>query len=92
MLCRRRTIAAIGQCCVARLRSRQGSACGGGKRHGGGAEKVNEPAEFREFMANRGFGITWADGAGFAKVMDDGNKAMGTAMKRNHETAGLAKG
>ena len=50
-------------------------------------KKVNEAAEFREFMANRGFGIKWADGAGFAKFMDDGNKAMGVAMK----AAGLAK-
>ena len=50
-------------------------------------KKVNESAEFREFMGNRGFGIKWADGAGFAKFMDDGNKAMGVAMK----AAGLAK-
>ena len=51
-------------------------------------KKVNEAAEFREFMANRGFGVRWADGAGFAKFMDEGNKAMGVAMK----AAGLAKG
>jgi tripartite-type tricarboxylate transporter receptor subunit TctC len=51
-------------------------------------KKVNESAEFREFMANRGFGVKWADAAGFAKFMDDGNKAMGVAMK----AAGLAKG
>jgi tripartite-type tricarboxylate transporter receptor subunit TctC len=51
-------------------------------------KKVNEAAEFREFMANRGFGVKWADGAGFAKFMDEGNKAMGVAMK----AAGLAKG
>jgi putative tricarboxylic transport membrane protein len=50
-------------------------------------KKVNEAAEFREFMANRGFGVKWADGAGFAKFMDEGNKAMGVAMK----AAGLAK-
>jgi tripartite-type tricarboxylate transporter receptor subunit TctC len=50
-------------------------------------KKVNESAEFREFMANRGFGVKWADGAGFAKFMDEGNKAMGVAMK----AAGLAK-
>ena len=46
-----------------------------------------DEAEFREFMGNRGFGIKWADGAGFAKFMDDGNNAMGVAMK----AAGLAK-
>jgi hypothetical protein len=39
-------------------------------------------------MANRGFGVRWADGAGFAKFMDEGDKAMGVAMK----AAGLAKG
>src|SRR4030095_15394126 len=44
-------------------------------------QKVNASAEFREFMANRGFGVRWADGAGFAKFMDEGNKAMGAAMK-----------
>src|SRR5919109_561629 len=50
-------------------------------------KKVNEAAEFREFMANRGFGVRWADGAGFAKFMDEGDRAMGAAMK----SAGLAK-
>ena len=49
---------------------------------------VNESAEFRDFMANRGFGVRWADGAGFAKYMEEGDKAMGVAMK----AAGLAKG
>jgi tripartite-type tricarboxylate transporter receptor subunit TctC len=51
-------------------------------------KKVNESAEFKEFMGNRGFGIKWADGPGFAKFMDEGNKAMGVAMK----AAGLSKG
>jgi putative tricarboxylic transport membrane protein len=51
-------------------------------------KKVNEAAEFREFMANRGFGVRWADGPGFARFMDEGDKAMGVAMK----AAGLAKG
>ena len=51
-------------------------------------KKVNEAAEFREFMANRGFGVRWADGPGFAAFMDEGDKAMGVAMK----AAGLAKG
>jgi hypothetical protein len=32
--------------------------------------------------------VKWADGAGFAKFMDEGNNAMGVAMK----AAGLAKG
>jgi tripartite-type tricarboxylate transporter receptor subunit TctC len=51
-------------------------------------KKVNESSEFREFMANRGFGVRWADGPGFGKFMEDGDKAMGVAMK----AAGLAKG
>jgi tripartite-type tricarboxylate transporter receptor subunit TctC len=51
-------------------------------------KKVNESAEFREFMSNRGFGVRWADGPGFASYMDEGDKAMGVAMK----AAGLAKG
>ena len=51
-------------------------------------KRVNESAEFRDFMSNRGFGVRWADGAGFASFMEEGNKAMGVAMK----SAGLAKG
>jgi tripartite-type tricarboxylate transporter receptor subunit TctC len=50
-------------------------------------KKVNDAAEFREFMANRGFGVRWADGAGFAKFMDEGNRQMGEAMR----AAGLAR-
>jgi len=38
-------------------------------------------------MSARGFGVKWADGAGFAKFMDEGNTAMGVAMK----AAGLAR-
>ena len=51
-------------------------------------KKVNESAEFRDFMANRGFGVRWADGPGFASFMAKGDAAMGAAMK----AAGLAKG
>jgi tripartite-type tricarboxylate transporter receptor subunit TctC len=50
-------------------------------------KKVNESKEFLEFMNNRGFGVKWADGAGFAKFMAEGDAAMGVAMK----AAGLAK-
>lgn len=50
-------------------------------------KKAYESAEFIDFMKNRGFGTTWADPAAFAKFMDDGNKAMGSAMA----AAGLAK-
>ncbi len=44
-------------------------------------KKINESKEFRDFMSARGFGVKWADGAGFAKFMDEGNTAMGVAMK-----------
>jgi tripartite-type tricarboxylate transporter receptor subunit TctC len=48
---------------------------------------VNESAEFRDFMAGRGFGVRWADGPGFAGFMQTSDAAMGIAMK----DAGLAK-
>ena len=35
----------------------------------------------RDFMANRGFGVKWADPAGFTSFMAASNTAMGTAMK-----------
>lgn len=50
-------------------------------------KKVNESKEFQDFMGNRGFGVRWADGAGFGKFMAEGDAAMGVAMK----AAGLAK-
>lgn len=50
-------------------------------------KKINESAEFKEFMGKRGFGIAYADGAGFAKFMDDGDAAMGETLKM----LGLAK-
>lgn len=50
-------------------------------------KKINESAEFKEFMNKRGFGIAYADRAGFAKFMDDGDAAMGETLR----TLGLAK-
>lgn len=50
-------------------------------------KKVNASKEFLEFMANRGFGVKWADQAGFAKFMAEGDAKMKTAMT----AAGLAK-
>ena len=50
-------------------------------------EQINKSKEFLDFMGGRGFGVRWADGPGFGKFMDEGNKAMGVAMK----AAGLAK-
>jgi tripartite-type tricarboxylate transporter receptor subunit TctC len=50
-------------------------------------KKASESKEFNEFMAARGFGVKFADPAGFAKFMADGDAAMKTAMT----AAGLAK-
>jgi tripartite-type tricarboxylate transporter receptor subunit TctC len=50
-------------------------------------KRANESKEFKEFMTNRGFGIKWADAAGFTQFMAAGDAAMGVAMK----AAGLAK-
>lgn len=50
-------------------------------------KKVNQSKEFLEFMANRGFGVKWADPAGFEKFMANGDAQMKAAMT----AAGLAK-
>ncbi|WP_375461801.1 tripartite tricarboxylate transporter substrate binding protein [uncultured Enterovirga sp.] len=54
---------------------------------GAALKKVFDSAGYKEFMTNRGFGMTWADAAGFATFMDAGDAKMGIAMK----AAGLAK-
>jgi tripartite-type tricarboxylate transporter receptor subunit TctC len=50
-------------------------------------KKAYDSKEFQDFMNARGFGMKFADQAGFAKFMADGDKAMGSAMT----AAGLAK-
>jgi tripartite-type tricarboxylate transporter receptor subunit TctC len=50
-------------------------------------KKAYDAKEYQDFMAGRGFGVKWADPAGFASFMEAGDKAMGAAMK----AAGLAK-
>lgn len=50
-------------------------------------ERVYKSSEYAEFMKSRGFGMDWADGPGFGKVMAETDAAMGVAMK----AAGLAK-
>lgn len=50
-------------------------------------KKAYESKEFNDFMNARGFGVKFADQAGFTKFMADGDKAMGSAMS----AAGLAK-
>jgi tripartite-type tricarboxylate transporter receptor subunit TctC len=50
-------------------------------------KKAYDSKEYKDFMASRGFGVTWAEPAGFASFMAEGDKAMGAAMT----AAGLAK-
>jgi tripartite-type tricarboxylate transporter receptor subunit TctC len=50
-------------------------------------KKAWDSKEFKEFMTNRGFGMTWGDAAQFATFMDASDRKMGEAMK----AAGLAK-
>jgi tripartite-type tricarboxylate transporter receptor subunit TctC len=50
-------------------------------------KKAYDSKEYKDFMSARGFGVVWADAAGFAAFMDNGDKQMGVAMK----AAGLAK-
>jgi tripartite-type tricarboxylate transporter receptor subunit TctC len=54
---------------------------------GAALKTVYDSAGYREFMSGRGFGMKWADAAGFASFMDEADKQMGEAMK----AAGLAK-
>lgn len=44
-------------------------------------KKANDSKEFRDFMASRGFGVKWADPAGFTNFMASSDAAMGSAMK-----------
>jgi tripartite-type tricarboxylate transporter receptor subunit TctC len=50
-------------------------------------QKAYESKDFKDFMANRGFGTIWGDAAHFAKFMDESDAKMGEAMK----AAGIAK-
>ncbi len=50
-------------------------------------KKAFESKEYSDFMNARGFGMKFADGPGFAKFMEEGDKAMASAMK----AAGLSK-
>jgi len=51
-------------------------------------KRAFDSREFQEFMAARGFGTIYADPAGFATFMAEGDRAMGEAMRG----AGLARG
>jgi len=50
-------------------------------------KKVNESKEFHDFMANRGFGVAYADGPAFGTFMDKGDADMGQILK----SLGMAK-
>ena len=50
-------------------------------------KKACESQEYRDFMANRGFGVRWADPDEFAKLMAASDEQMGGVMK----AVGLAK-
>lgn len=50
-------------------------------------KRIYDSREFQDFMNNRGFGMTWADPAGFAEFMTRGDAAMQTMMRG----AGLAR-
>jgi len=49
--------------------------------------KVFASNEYKEFMNNRGFGLAYADAAGFGRHMEAADKSLGDAMK----AAGLVK-
>jgi tripartite-type tricarboxylate transporter receptor subunit TctC len=43
--------------------------------------KINESKEFKDFMSTRGFGVAYADGAGFGKFMEKGDADMGQILQ-----------
>mgnify|MGYP001254149330 FL=1 len=49
--------------------------------------KVFQSQEYKDFLNARGFGLVYADAAGFARYMEQADKSLGDAMK----AAGLAK-
>ncbi len=50
-------------------------------------DKVYKSSEYQEFMNSRGFGLVYANAAGFATHLADADKSLGDAMK----AAGLAR-
>jgi tripartite-type tricarboxylate transporter receptor subunit TctC len=56
-------------------------------RLGPAIKKVHDSKEFRDFMAQRGFGVVWADAEGYRKHMADDLAKMGNVMK----AVGIAK-
>ena len=50
-------------------------------RLGAALKKIYESKEFQDFMGSRGFGLLYADAAGFEKFMAKGDSDMGVVMK-----------
>ncbi|MBK5205807.1 MAG: tripartite tricarboxylate transporter substrate binding protein [Polaromonas sp.] len=50
-------------------------------------KKINESKEYKDFMAGRGFGVAYADAAGFGKFMEKGDADMGQVLR----ALGMAK-
>ena len=51
------------------------------KRLQDSVRKACESQEYRDFMANRGFGVRWAEPAEFVRRILSADEQMGTAMK-----------
>jgi tripartite-type tricarboxylate transporter receptor subunit TctC len=58
------------------------------ERLGASLKKAYDSSEFKDFMASRGFGVVYADQAGFTEFMAKADAGMGEAMR----AAGLARG
>jgi tripartite-type tricarboxylate transporter receptor subunit TctC len=50
-------------------------------------KKIADSKEYKDFMATRGFGVAYADAAGFAKFMEKGDADMGQIL----QALGMAK-
>ena len=44
-------------------------------------KEIHDSQEFRDFMAQRGFGVVWRDPEGFREYMAGSNEALGSVMK-----------
>ena len=44
-------------------------------------KKINESKEYKDFMAGRGFGVAYADAAGFGKFMEKSDADMGQVLR-----------
>jgi tripartite-type tricarboxylate transporter receptor subunit TctC len=44
-------------------------------------KKIHDSQEFRDFMAQRGFGVVWRDPEGFREYMAASNETLGSVMK-----------